>query len=68
MSSSPRCARDANFSVCSVHVHRFETTLFQVREVFEELGLQGEVLEESCKVVGSSDDTLLEFMKVTCDV
>ena len=35
-----------------------------MREVFEELGLQGDVLEESCKVVGSSDETLLEFMKV----
>ena len=35
-----------------------------MRAVFEELGLQGDVLEESCKVVGSSDETLLEFMKV----
>jgi hypothetical protein len=39
-------------------------TVFQVREVFEELGLQGEILEESCKAVGSTDETLLEFMKV----
>jgi VIT1/CCC1 family predicted Fe2+/Mn2+ transporter len=34
-----------------------------VREVFEELGLKDETLEETCRVVGASDATLLEFMK-----
>jgi hypothetical protein len=38
--------------------------LDQVREVFEELGLKDDVLNETCQVVGSSDETLLEFMKV----
>jgi hypothetical protein len=36
----------------------------QVREVFEELGLKDDVLDETCQVVGSTDETLLEFMKV----
>lgn len=41
-----------------------DDALPQVREVFEELGLKDEVLEETCTVVGASDETLLEFMKV----
>jgi hypothetical protein len=37
--------------------------LSQVRDVFQELGLKDDILEEAVTVVGSSDDSLLEFMK-----
>ena len=35
-----------------------------MREVFEELGLKDDTLEQTCTAVGSSDENLLEFMKV----
>jgi hypothetical protein len=36
----------------------------QVREVFQELGMQGNTLDKACAHVGASDETLMSFMKV----
>jgi hypothetical protein len=45
------------------HLSEAHATL-QVREVFQELGMQGDTLEKACAHVGASDETLMSFMKV----
>ncbi len=44
-------------------LHEAHATL-QVREVFQELGIQGKTLDKACAHVGASDETLMSFMKV----